>query len=331
MVEKKVKVGVIGTFLFFATLIGLLYALNAPKPVSYGAIEYDARQWASDYVGITHVSFVLPALLIILLWLGIRKRAGKGLWKQLYLLAAMLAGAYLLLVLFNWQVSDFESVYQSDTAILPEGSDYVIFAEVKGPNRFRSGTSDVITLKMWIDQGKAPPGFVSLDPAKWYTLRPEIRATNFEIDPLNSETKEYSVTVGHSAEWKWVLSPKKETLGTQSILIDVDLPDSMGNEPNPYCSPRLSLRIDVRDPLGLPSSVMQSLIVFEGVLSLPFFTWIYNEWSMRQKEKRMKKLNFSRKQSIEERICPRCGHRNKADSSFCEMCGKKISNLQIDN
>lgn len=81
-----------------------------------------------------------------------------------------------------------------------------------------------------------------------------------------------------------MLSPKEKRLGTQSIVVRASVTDRDGKVVS--CWSDLSLRIAVRDPLGLPSSLVYGAMAFGSVLGVPFWTWLFTEWSTRQKERR---------------------------------------------
>lgn len=201
MFKSKTIIGTAGTLLFFAALVGLVYALNAPSQVSYESTRYSYPVFRAASPPPEWVVWVqyLPIPILALFWLAIWviksgqpfrvlfQQVGKWIWSHAYLLVAILTGVYLLLALIVWLQSDNSStssqtVQYGAPAAPSQSSDYIAIAEVTGPNELRFGTSSEVTLKMGITQGLSPSPCASLLPTQIYSATASLQTINFDID-----------------------------------------------------------------------------------------------------------------------------------------------------
>ncbi|KYK34360.1 MAG: hypothetical protein AYK19_12290 [Theionarchaea archaeon DG-70-1] len=302
MSKKRVIVGTIGTSILLIVLVALLYDSYGPKKVSYEIARYGPPIGRRIYfTPLWRVLFpyVILALLLILLWLVVwrkksgqpfrtlPKKIGRELWSHAYMVAALLTGVFLFFALFAWQFGGYEPSFQTLTGYyetvpaLGQGSDYFANAEITGPEEIRFGTSSVIILKVWIDRGVAPSEDVRLAPDKSYQAKATIQAVNFDIGEDPSLQSGQQLTLNQPALWSWVLSPKEKRLGKQHVVVSIYLTDEEGLQVPNFAY--LILGIDVRDPIGLPGSVVYGAVALGGVLGLPFWSWIFDEWRTRRK------------------------------------------------
>ena len=84
--------------------------------------------------------------------------------------------------------------------------------------------------------------------------------------------------------WVWVLVPQLDRYGKQQMVVEAIAYDSQGN-PISFLK-RMTQTIQVENPLGIPSWLIYFLSIVGGVLTLPFVTWVYQEVSLRLREKR---------------------------------------------
>jgi hypothetical protein len=316
MSKLKRAIGIISTLLFGIALIGLLYSFNPTT----GSLSYNVSYLYEEFPQGVSERIVLPIILCIaggpflllllialIIW-GIKKQqslslrhVGEWLWSHAYFIISFVAVAYLVIGVSAWlwfgnPSSPFQSMRFGEPSTSGQG-DYIAVAELTAPNKIRFGSSSEVDLKIWIIQGIADAPCLKLRPDIDYKAQVSIQAINFEIDAHAEEFQStQTVTVDQPAIWKWVVTPKEERLGTQHIAIKVNLLDQDGNpatEDN-YCGlgDYLSLTTTVTDPLGLPPAVMYGVVAFGGVLGAPFWAWLYNEWSSRQKEKREQQRKF---------------------------------------
>ncbi|MFQ6088616.1 MAG: hypothetical protein ACE5K0_06920, partial [Candidatus Methanofastidiosia archaeon] len=173
-------------------------------------------------------------------------------------------------------------------------TEYIAFAKLTGPTNLRIGTSDVITLTMWIDEGVAPISDAILSPEGTYIVTAYLQAVNFKLDEaaLSAQSRQM-LTTDNPAMWAWVISPEEKKLGRQVLIVRVYLEDEQGNDVGGR--PYLSVKISVTDPIGLPPLIVYGGMAFGAVFGLPIWTLLFIEWVTRRKEKREKQRKDSEK------------------------------------
>jgi hypothetical protein len=312
MPKLRTGIGIVGTLLFITSISILLYALNSPSQIHYSTPGYyyppppppeGAGGGGGPCPSLTILVIVLGLVLIYQWkedWKKKNKQSDREFFRQIikwiklnpYFSIAILTAAYLILALFIWADPYFSPKSQTvQYGELPQGgqpADYIAFAQLTGPDKLYLGTSAEITFTMWITKGVAPFQTAILLPHKTYTVTVDLQAVNFEVDnhALSSQSKQ-SLAVDNPAFWTWVVTPKEKRLGRQSLVVrtQVEGERALGFSDSPY----LSVVIDVTDPIGLPPSIVYAAVTFGGILGVPFWAWLFSEWSTRQKEKREQK------------------------------------------
>jgi hypothetical protein len=89
--------------------------------------------------------------------------------------------------------------------------------------------------------------------------------------------------------WTWVLVPQLDRYGKQQIVLEAITYDSQDNQIN-LINPQIRV-IQVENPLGIPSWLIYSMTIIGGALTLPLVTWVYQEVSLRLKERREEARN----------------------------------------
>jgi hypothetical protein len=327
MIKPKQFISMAGAILFVISVIGLLYGLNAPSKLSnvtYYALPPSNAfpEMPELFLALFYLMVLPPIFLLILggllIW-GIKNRKslslhqiGKRLWSHAYFILSTIAGLYLVVAMSFWlALRESDSATEMNTIRYGESPtsgniDYFAVTEVTAPKELKFGTSSEIVLKMWITQGVVPTECSSLSPNLEYSAIVSLQAGNLDIDYTGTEQQALQVlALDHPAIWSWVVSPKEKRLGEQSIVIRAFLQDQFGHKPGSgQCASYLSLKTSIRDPLGLPPSMVYGAMAFGGVLGVPFWTWAFTEWSTRQKEKR------EQKRRLEEKI-----HKNSSEGT----------------
>lgn len=85
------------------------------------------------------------------------------------------------------------------------------------------------------------------------------------------------------AKWVWVIAPKENRFGSQEIAFDVFVKNGQGKL---LGVPNDSVQMTITNQLGVPAGLIYFGTALSGFASFPIWTWIYNEWSMRAKERR---------------------------------------------
>jgi hypothetical protein len=176
-----------------------------------------------------------------------------------------------------------------ETPTPPPETPYRAEVTVDGPERLRFGTSARIELRIQVYTNTAPlaslvGSAVPLAQASGYSSTVRIQPGNFEVSEGVADTREIQpLGLTSPARWAWIIAPKEKRLGAQEILFDVFITDRSGVRVG---APYSHARVYVSDPLGIAPGVVYLVTAVGGLTSVPLWTWVYSEWSTRQKEKR---------------------------------------------
>jgi hypothetical protein len=159
-------------------------------------------------------------------------------------------------------------------------------AEVKGPSKIKAGESAIVEATLHLS--RTNPGFspaLYLSSSRKYIANVGVQPGNFEVTSAEPEAlNSREISVDKPAKWAWVISPKESRLGKQQMVFYVFISDEYGD--SLMDASYLSTQIEVTNPLGFPAEIIYVMGTAGTVISVPFLTWLLNEWSKRQEEKR---------------------------------------------
>jgi len=194
-------------------------------------------------------------------------------------------GQYTLAVTLTINTSSFTA---SDASLQDITVPFKCFpiAEVKGPPKIKAGESAIVEATLHLS--RTNPGFspaLYLSSSRKYIANVGVQPGNFEVtsaEPGAVNSREMSVD--KPAKWAWVISPKESRLGKQQMVFYIFISDEYGDRL--MDASYLSTQIKVTNPLGFPAEIIYVMGTAGTVISVPFLTWLLNEWSKRQEEKR---------------------------------------------
>jgi hypothetical protein len=219
-------------------------------------------------------------------------------------------GQYTLAVTLTVNTSSFTA---SDASLQDITVPFKCFpiAEVKGPPKLKAGESAILEVTLYLS--RTNPGFspaLSLLSSRDYIADIGVQPGNFEVtsaEPGALNSRE--ISVDKPAKWAWVISPKESRLGKQQMMFYIFISDEYGD--GLMDASYLSTQIEVTNPLGFPAEIIYVMGTAGTVISVPFLTWLLNEWSKRQEEKR----KVAREEAKRQREARSEQKRNSSDHS----------------
>lgn len=176
------------------------------------------------------------------------------------------------------------------TAISTTVVPYRAEISLNGPDRMHFGTSTKIELTINVVSNTIPSATIPLTTSGNYSATVRIQAPSFDVSEGVTGVREVQVlSIRSPVRWAWVISPREKRLGSQELVFDVFIHDQYGNRIGAPWSPA---KVYVTDPIGIPPGVVYLGTLVGGIMTVPLWTWIYNEWSMRRKEKREQRRKF---------------------------------------
>ena len=302
MPRQRLYLAITGLLLLLASVALLAVASNTQmREIDYSKVALVPSLTSAYYedlrideVGwreiILLAMFVLVTLIAVSCALSFADARRTGDWGRLIQLAAIgiLAGSIMVYLLSDRPLQTAQ-YGQPPTPGQPSG--YIAFAELSGPTQVRFGDSIEIAFTMWISEGliTAPVSNLVLAPNESYIATAHLQAVNFDLDESSRIAQSNQpLSLGRSALWSWVVSPKEKRLGRQTLVVRANVQDAQGNrfEGDPY----LKAEVSVTDPIGIPGPLYYILIGVGGVVSLPLWAWLYKEWDAGRKERQNEKI-----------------------------------------
>jgi hypothetical protein len=138
---------------------------------------------------------------------------------------------------------------------------------LNGPPELRSGDSGVIRLNLkFVTNTNGLQAYIPLPEVKPYSVTSRLQPASFRIEPSVAGLREEQRLALNEqpAKWAWSIETPDTRLGDQEVVIDILIKDDAGH----IISDPSTLKIEIKDPVGTPSSTVYSLRIVGAVIGL---------------------------------------------------------------
>ncbi len=156
----------------------------------------------------------------------------------------------------------------------PDESIYYASIDVIAPPYLKQGQSQIVELNFRLmDSFVSEATPIILTKSNAYTASVDTQLVNFDLSsPPQAVQQDRLIELNNPVKWQWVLTPKIDAEGQQTIIWNLQIKDSQGKTYQDI--PTVQVKVDIKPKLGIPSWILGSNFTFGALVSGILLNWL---------------------------------------------------------